>query len=202
MKTIADKFIVIGSDISGYSLKEAIKKHLTDLGWTVEDVGVTDPYAPNPEMFHRVGFKVGAKISEKEYEKGICICGTGMGIHIAANKCPGVQAAVVESVRSAKRASQANNTNVLAMGGFWMSPADGIEAVDEWLNTKIGDGWESFPIATEYHQIAYDEIDAFDYEAFKANGFEPIHLRDVEFPEDYVKENILVYQITSKHANP
>ena len=69
MKTIADKFIVIGSDISGYSLKEAIKKHLTDLGWTVEDVGVTDPYAPNPEMFHRVGFKVGAKISEKEYER-------------------------------------------------------------------------------------------------------------------------------------
>ena len=134
MKTIADKCIVIGSDISGYSLKEAIKKHLTDLGWTVEDVGVTDPYAPNPEMFHRV-FKVGAKISEKEYERGICICGTGMGIHIAANKCPGVQAAVVESVRSAKRASQANNTNVLAMGGFWMSPADGIEAVDEWLNT-------------------------------------------------------------------
>jgi len=79
MKTIADKYIVIGSDISGFSLKETIKKNLVDLGWTVEDVGVQDPNDPNPEMFHRVGFKVGAKISEKEYEKGIVICGTGEG---------------------------------------------------------------------------------------------------------------------------
>ncbi|MBQ3412898.1 MAG: RpiB/LacA/LacB family sugar-phosphate isomerase [Oscillospiraceae bacterium] len=201
MKTIADKYIVMGSDMAGFSLKEAVKKHLVDLGWKVEDVGVTDPYAPNPEMFHRVGFKVGAKISEKEYERGLVFCGTGMGIHIAAGKCPGVQAAVVESVRSAKRASQANNTNVLSMGGFWMSPADGIEAVDAWLNTKLGDGWEDQPLSTEYHQLAYDEIDQFDYEAFKANGFEPIHLGDVQFPEGYVTDNLLVYQITSKKAN-
>jgi len=201
MKTIADKYIVMGSDISGYSLKETIKKHLVDLGWTVEDVGVTDPHDPKPEMFHRVGFKVGAKISEGEYEKGIVICGTGMGIHIAANKCPGVQAAVVESVRSAKRASQANNTNVLGMGGFWMSPADGIEAVDEWLGTKLGDGWEENQIFTDYHKLAFDEINAFDYEAFKANGFEPIHLGDVDIPPEYLEDTILSYEITSKHAN-
>ncbi|MBQ2085125.1 MAG: RpiB/LacA/LacB family sugar-phosphate isomerase [Oscillospiraceae bacterium] len=202
MKTIADKFIVMGSDIAGFSLKEAIKKHLVDLGWTVEDVGVTDPYAPNPMMFHRVGFKVGSKISEKEYERGLIFCGTGMGIHIAANKCPGVQAAVVESVRSAKRASQANNTNVLAMGGFWMSPTDGIEAVDEWLGTKFGEGWEETPFATDYHKLAYDEIDQFDYEAYKANGFEPVRLGDVAFPEGHVEDSILVYKVTSKNANP
>jgi ribose 5-phosphate isomerase B len=111
-----------------------------------------------------------------------------------------VQAAVVESVRSAKRASQANNTNVLSMGGFWMSPADGIEAVDEWLNTKLGDGWEETPFSIDYHKLAYDEIDQFDYEAFKANGFEPIHLGDVPFPEGYVENNLLVYKVTSKKA--
>ena len=202
MKKICDKYIVIGSDISGYSLKEAIKKHLVDLGWTVEDVGVTDPHDPKPEMFHRVGFKVGAKISEKEYEKGIVICGTGMGIHIAANKCPGVQAAVVESVRSAKRASQANNTNVLGMGGFWMSPADGIEAVDVWLGTKLGEGWEDLPVFTDYHKLAFDEINAFDYEAFKANNFEPIHLADYDIDPQILEDTVLQYEITSKYANP
>ena len=51
MKTIADKYIVMGSDIAGFSLKEAVKKHLVDLGWTVEDVGVTDPHDVPPRWF-------------------------------------------------------------------------------------------------------------------------------------------------------
>ena len=63
MKTIKDKYIVVGSDAAGYPLKEAVKLHLQDLGWHVEDVGCSEENGMN-EMFHRVGFKVGAKISE------------------------------------------------------------------------------------------------------------------------------------------
>jgi ribose 5-phosphate isomerase B len=179
MKTIKDKFIVVGSDGAGFPLKEAVKLHLEDLGWTVEDVGVTSLDGPGPtEMFHRVGFKVGAKISEGEYEKGLVFCGTGMGIHVAAGKCPHVQAGVVESVPAGKRAAAANNLNVLAMGAQYVSPAMGIEIVDEFLNTPFGGDYGERFLAM--HKLAWEEIDEFDYEAFKANGFEPIHKYDVD----------------------
>jgi len=177
MKTIKDKFIVVGSDAAGFPLKEAVKLHLEDLGWTVEDVGVTSLDGPT-EMFHRVGFKVGAKVSEGEYEKGLVFCGTGMGIHVAAGKCPHVQAGVVESVPSGKRAAAANNLNVLSMGAMYVSPAMGIEIVDEFLNTPFGGGYNQQFL--DFHRLAWEEIDEFDYEAFKANGFEPIHKYDVQ----------------------
>ena len=179
MKTIKDKFIVVGSDGAGFPLKEAVKMHLEDLGWTVEDVGVKSLDGPT-EMFNRVGFRVGAKISEGEYEKGLVFCGTGMGIHVAAGKCPHVQAGVVESVPADKRAAAANNLNVLAMGAQYVSPAMGIEIVDEFLNTPFGGDYGEAFLAM--HKLAWEEIDEFDYEAFKANGFEPIHKYDVERP--------------------
>ena len=179
MKTIKDKYIVMGSDGAGFPLKEAIKMHLEDLGWTVEDVGVKSLDGPT-EMFNRVGFRVGAKISEGEYEKGLVFCGTGMGIHVAAGKCPHVQAGVVESVPAGKRAAAANNLNVLAMGSQYVSPAMGIEIVDEFLNTPFGGDYGEAFLAM--HKLAWEEIDEFDYEAFKANGFEPIHKYDVERP--------------------
>jgi len=179
MKTIKDKYIVMGSDGAGFPLKEAVKLHLEDLGWTVEDVGVKSLDGPT-EMFNRVGFRVGAKISEGEYEKGLVFCGTGMGIHVAAGKCPHVQAGVVESVPAGKRAAAANNLNVLAMGAQYVSPAMGIEIVDEFLNTPFGGDYGEAFLAM--HKLAWEEIDEFDYEAFKANGFEPIHKYDVERP--------------------
>ena len=76
-------------------------------------------------MFHRIGLKVGAKISEGEFERALIFCGTGMGIHIAASKCPGVHAGVVESVPAALRAITGNGVNVLAMGAFLCRTADG-----------------------------------------------------------------------------
>ena len=86
MKTVKDKQILVAADIAGYYLKEAIVEHLKAKGWTVTDIGVTDPDDPHPEMFHRIGLKVGAKIAEREFERAMVFCGTGMGIHIAASK--------------------------------------------------------------------------------------------------------------------
>ena len=103
MKTVKDKQILVGADIAGVPLKNAVVEHLKAKGWTVTDIGVKTEDEENPEMFHRIGLKVGAKIAEREFERALIFCGTGMGIHIAASKCPHVHAAVVESVPSALR---------------------------------------------------------------------------------------------------
>ena len=72
-------------------------------GWTVTDVGVQVDSDPDDTdlMFHRVGLRVGSMISEGEFERALIFCGTGMGIHIAASKCPRVHAGVVESLPAA-----------------------------------------------------------------------------------------------------
>ena len=97
MKTTRDKHVVMAADFAGYPLKEAVKQHLVNKGWTVEDLTPDQETTP---MYHRAGFMLGARIAEKEYEKGLLFCGTGMGIHLAAAKVPHVHAAVCESVRN------------------------------------------------------------------------------------------------------
>lgn len=184
MKTIRDKKLVVGADFAGFALKEAVCAHLRSRGWEIEDLGVRSEKDHDPEnMFHRVGLRVGAKISEGEYERALIFCGTGMGIHIAASKCPHVHAAVVESVPAGLRCITGNNCNVLAMGGFYVSPQMGIEIVESFLSNDLGSGYEWWPNFYEYHKLAVEELEAFDYAEFKANGFKLKHLYEVELPD-------------------
>ena len=129
-------------------------------------------------MFHRIGLRVGAMITEKEFERAMIFCGTGMGIHIAASKCPGVHAGVVESVPAAFRAISGNGVNVLAMGAFYVTPELGKQCADAYLYNDFGSGWEWWPDFDRFHQIAIDELNAFDYAEYKANGFKVKHLDD------------------------
>ena len=156
MKTIQDKQILVAADFAGLALKDAVVQHLKERGWTVTDVGMKADDAGTPEMYHRIGLRAGAMIAEGEFERAILFCGTGMGIHIAASKCPHVHAAVCESVPAALRCVTANNCNVLAMGGFYVAPRTGMAMADAFLEHKLG----------------YDELEHFDYEAYKANGFQ------------------------------
>ena len=135
-------------------------------------------------MFHRVGLRVGAKISEGEYERALIFCGTGMGIHIAASKCPHVHAAVVESVPAGLRAITGNNVNVLAMGAFYVSLQMGIEIAEAYLTNDFGSGYEWWDNFFEFHKLAVDELEAFDYETFKANGFKQEHLYEVDLKDE------------------
>ncbi|MBR3598195.1 MAG: RpiB/LacA/LacB family sugar-phosphate isomerase [Clostridia bacterium] len=190
MKTVADKQVLVAADFAGVALKDAVVAHLESNGWTCTDIGVKSLDDPNPEMFHRIGLKVGAKIAEREFERAIIFCGTGMGIHIAASKCPHVHAAVVESVPAALRAITGNNVNVLAMGGHWIGHNMGKAIADAFLYNNLGDGYEWWPNFYEFHKLAYDELDNFNYEEFKANGFEfpnaiDIPLADVPEPEAF-----------------
>ncbi|MBQ4145171.1 MAG: RpiB/LacA/LacB family sugar-phosphate isomerase, partial [Clostridia bacterium] len=90
MKMVKDKEILVGADFAGFPLKEAVVAHLEKKGWKVTDVGVKTDSDPDDTdyMFHRVGLRAGAMISEGEFERALLFCGTGMGIHIAASKCP------------------------------------------------------------------------------------------------------------------
>lgn len=180
MKTIKDKQILVGADFAGYPLKEAVVAHLKKKGWTVTDVGVQADSDENDTdlMFHRIGLRVGSMITEGEFERALIFCGTGMGIHIAASKCPGVHAGVVESVPAALRAITGNGVNVLAMGAFYVAPQMGKDIADAYLTHNLGDTYEWWPNFYEFHKLAVDELNAFDYEEYKANGFKVKHLGD------------------------
>lgn len=184
MKTIKDKQILVAADIAGVPLKDAVVKHLKQKGWTVTDIGVKSVDEKNPEMFHRIGIKVGTKIAEREFERALVFCGTGMGIHIAASKCPHVHAAVCENVPSALRSITGNNCNVLAMGGHYIAPHTGIQIAVAFLEHNLGDGYENWKGFYEFHKIAYDELDNFDYEEFKKNGFVFKPLPKIDFADE------------------
>ncbi len=179
MKTIKDKQILVAADSSGVELKDAIVEHLEKKGWTVTDIGVKKG-DENPEMFHRIGLRAGAMIAEREFERALIFCGTGMGIHIAASKCPHVHAAVVESPHAALRAITGNNCNVLSMGGFYITKDMGIACADAFLEHNLGEGYEDWHNFYEFHKLAYDELEACDYEEYKKNGFEVKRLGEVE----------------------
>jgi ribose 5-phosphate isomerase B len=180
LKTVRDRQVLVGADFAGFPLKEAVVRHLKSKGWTVTDIGVRSRDEKNPEMFHRIGLKVGAKIAEGEFERALIFCGTGMGIHIAASKCPHVHCGVVESVPAALRAIAGNGVNVLAMGAFYVAPQMGMDIADAFLEHNLGDGYEDWKNFYEFHKLAIDELEIFDYEEFKKSRFEVKQLGNVE----------------------
>ena len=129
------KKIFIGSDKSGFVLKEAIKQYLVEEAYEVEDIGTTDEAAPLP--FFDVALKGAQKIQSKEYAKGILICGTGMGMSIVANKHEGVFGAACESVYAAEKCRAINDANILCMGGWIIAPIMGVEMTKTFLNTEF-----------------------------------------------------------------
>ena len=171
MKSARDRHVVVGADFAGHQLKEAVKHHLEQRGWYVTDL---TPARDNEPMYQRVGFLVGSEISEGKFEKALVFCGSGMGVHIAASKCPHVHAAVCETVETARRAATANNANVLAMGAFFTAPRLAKAMADAFLEQSLGDGYQEWKGFYEYHKIGFDECDNFDYELYKANGFEVV----------------------------
>lgn len=130
--------IVIGCDHGALALKDEVKKVLAEYpDVEVNDVGTfTEDSVDYPDIAE----KVCAEITSGRSERGIVLCGTGIGISIAANKIHGIRAALCNDVYSAKMSRQHNNANVLAMGGrvTGFGPAD--EIVRAWLTTEFEGG--------------------------------------------------------------
>ena len=125
--------LAIGSDKSGFAVKEAVKAWLAENGYEAEDLGTVDLNDVHP--YYRVASEVAPKVQDGTYEKAILICGTGAGMSVVANKFKGVHAVACEGVYSAKMARAINNANVLCMGGWIVGPEMAIEMVRAFLNT-------------------------------------------------------------------
>ncbi|WP_434631420.1 ribose 5-phosphate isomerase B [Thermoanaerobacterium thermosaccharolyticum] len=129
--------IAIGSDHGGYELKEAIKKHLDEKGIEYKDFGT---FSEESVDYPDFALKVAEAVASGEFERGILLCGTGVGISIAANKVPGIRAANVSDAFSARYSKEHNNANVLCMGGRVVGPGLATLLVDEWLNAEFQGG--------------------------------------------------------------
>lgn len=129
--------LAIGSDHNAYELKETIKEFLADTEHEVEDFGC---YSPDEVDYPDVAFAVAEAISEGKAERGILLCGTGIGVGIAANKYPGIRAGTAHDVYSAERAQLSNNAQIITMGSQIIGPEVAKKVVEAYLNVSWADG--------------------------------------------------------------
>jgi len=122
--------VAIASDHGGFELKQKIVKLLADLGLAHTDFG---PACADAVDYPDYAFLVSEKVAAGEYDRGILICGTGVGISIAANKVTGIRCALVHDVFTAKATRQHNDSNVLAMGGRVIGDEHALMIVKTWL---------------------------------------------------------------------
>lgn len=134
--------LAIGSDKSGFELKEAIKTHLEDRGIQVDDLGTRDLEQAKP--YFEVASTVAPLVQKGEYDCAILICGTGMGMAVVANKYQGVYAAVCESTYAAEKCRAINDANILTMGGWIVAPQLGCDMADRFLDTDFTQGLEEW----------------------------------------------------------
>ncbi|KRN30083.1 ribose 5-phosphate isomerase B [Liquorilactobacillus mali] len=144
------KKIVFGSDHAGFSLKEELIPYVKSLEYQVIDLGTFSKESTDYPIY---GKKVGEIVANAEADLGIVICGTGIGISIAANKIPGVRAACVTNLYGAEYSKKHNNANVLALGARMLNITQAKEIVNKWLQTDFESG---------RHQRRIDEISALD----------------------------------------
>ena len=129
--------IALGADHGGFELKEKIKKHLIEKNYEVIDLGTNSTESVDyPEFGHAVG----QAVADKKADFGIVVCCTGIGISIAANKVPGVRAALCLNTTMARLTREHNNANILAMGGRIVGDVLALEMVDTFLATDFQGG--------------------------------------------------------------
>lgn len=126
--------IAIGSDHGGFEYKNLISDHLKQKGIDVIDVGT---YSKDSCDYPEIARKVTANIVENNAQKGILICGSGIGMSIVANKTKGIRAALCSETTSARLSRQHNNSNVLCMGQRLIGETMALEIVDTWLDTEF-----------------------------------------------------------------
>ena len=127
----------IGSDHGGFALKQEIMKHLTERGIECRDYGT---FSTDSCDYPDYGEAVGRAVASGECERGIVVCGTGIGISIAANKVHGVRCALCGDCFSAQMAREHNDANVLALGARVLGPGLALKIVDTFLDAEFQGG--------------------------------------------------------------
>jgi len=140
--------VAIGCDPNASALKDIIISQLTGLGYIVKDFGSEDP------IYARVAFEVGEAVAAHEYDRGILLCGTGIGMSIAANKVPGIFAALCSDTYSAERAIKSNNSNIMTIGAFTTGVEVAKQIVRVWMESVWQPGTTSEPKVACYVDYA------------------------------------------------
>ncbi len=144
------KKIAIASDHGGFDLKESVIAHLLNTGWEVDDLG---PHSGDSVDYPDYGIKLAEAVAEKKVERGIVICGTGIGMSIVVNRYPGIRGTLCSDVFTAKLCRKHNDSNILIMGGRVIGRGLAAEIVNTWLNTPFEGG---------RHQRRLDKINQID----------------------------------------
>ena len=129
--------VVIACDHGGLELKEIVKEHLMEKGYSVMDIGT---YNTDSVDYPDYGQKAGEIVAKKEADRGIVICGTGIGISLAANKVSGIRCALCTNEYMAIMSRKHNNANMLALGNRVIGSGLAISIVDEWMSTEFEGG--------------------------------------------------------------
>ena len=132
-----EQSIIIGSDHAAFELKEKIKSFLSDYGLTVTDIGTSSNASVNYVDF---GKKVAKAVSQNEFDKGILLCGTGLGMSMTANRFPQVRAALCSDIFSARMSRLHNDSNILVIGGRVVGDILAFEIIKTWLETPFEGG--------------------------------------------------------------
>ena len=144
------KKIAIASDHGGFDLKESIIAHLLNTGWEVDDLG---PHSRDSVDYPDYGVKLVEEVAEKKVDRGIVICGTGIGMSIVVNRFPGIRGTLCSDLFTAKLCREHNDSNILVMGGRVIGKGLAAEIVNTWLNTPFEGG---------RHQRRLDKINQID----------------------------------------
>ncbi|MHC4871232.1 MAG: ribose 5-phosphate isomerase B [Planctomycetota bacterium] len=136
-QTNAEEIILgIGTDHAGVELKEKIFYHLREKGWQIENFGVD---SSEPIDYPDIAVKIGEAVATGEITRGILVCGTGIGISIAANKVKGIRAALCVSREAARLSRTHNDANVIVLAGRDATTEDPLAIVDEWLKHEFSE---------------------------------------------------------------
>jgi ribose 5-phosphate isomerase B len=136
--------IAVGADLNGYALKERVKAHLAGLGHEVVDHGVGES---DDIDYPDVAVEVARAVAAGSVDRAVLICGTGLGMAIAANKVPGVRAAPVTDPYSAERAMKSNDARVLCLGGRVVAAEVATMLVDHWIASEFQGGASARKVA-------------------------------------------------------
>ena len=129
--------VAVGSDHAGFELKEKVKEYLAETGIEVEDVGTVSTESVDYPDFAE---KVAVEVREGRADRGILMCGTGVGVCIAANKLHGIRAALVSDPEIARLSREHNDANVLCLPGRFIEPGAARAVVKTWLETPFAGG--------------------------------------------------------------
>lgn len=123
--------VVLGSDHAGFALRRILTTRLVDLGYAVSEYGATDETAYD---YPDAAREVARRVSKGEADFGVLICGTGIGMAMAANKCPEIRAAVAWNEESARLTREHNHANVLCLGARLIEPDEAVKILDAFLS--------------------------------------------------------------------